>query len=277
MPHERVMPAPVEDRLALMRAVRTNLSPIYAVFRGPCPPLAELQETVGSREPRENVIDESGVRHRLWIEEDPGDVTDWLTDEPLLIADGHHRYTMALRYREEMRATVGSGPWDRVMMLVVDATSEDPPVLPIHRVVDGAPLGHVDGRRARDLEEILGAVNDDELMIGVVAATGDGPARTLKRLAGHPPAVCALHEQVLADTPPESVRFVPNAREAENSVLRGEARVAYLLPPTRVERIRAVVERGERLPEKSTFFWPKPRTGMVIRPLEDADELSLSP
>ena len=64
------------------------------------------------------------------------------------------------------------------------------------------------------------------------------------------------------------LRFEPDAVAAEEAVRRHEARAAFFLPPTRVERIRPIVERGERLPEKSTFFWPKPRTGMVIRPLD---------
>jgi len=76
--------------------------------------------------------------------------------------------------------------------------------------------------------------------------------------------VCALHEQVLGDA---RLRFVPDAAVAEDLVRSGQAPAAFFLPPTRVDRIRAVIERGERLPQKSTYFWPKPRTGMVFRPL----------
>ena len=66
------------------------------------------------------------------------------------------------------------------------------------------------------------------------------------------------------------LRFTPDAFEAEAAVRSGAAVAAYLLPPTDAATIRSVVDRGERLPEKSTFFWPKPRTGLVIRPLEEA-------
>ena len=87
-------------------------------------------------------------------------------------------------------------------------------------------------------------------------------------LTGQPPTVRALHEQVLDGVvPDEALRFTHDADDADTAVRSGEAVTAYLLPPTAPERIRQAVERGERLPRKSTFFWPKPRTGLVMMPL----------
>ena len=78
-----------------------------------------------------------------------------------------------------------------------------------------------------------------------------------------------LHERVLGmDTSGDRIRFTPDAVDAEAAVRSGAALAAYILPPTTPDRIRAVVEGGGRLPQKSTFFWPKPLTGMVLRPLE---------
>jgi hypothetical protein len=149
------------------------------------------------------------------------------------------------------------------MMLVVDAASQDPPVLPIHRVVlDGnAPL---EGTPVRDLAEVLASLSDDDLTYGTAAREPDGITHRVAALKGDPPTVWALHEQVLRDA---RLRFVPDAAVAEDLVRSGQAQAAYFLPPTRVDRIRSVIERGERLPQKSTYFWPKPRTGVVIRPL----------
>jgi uncharacterized protein (DUF1015 family) len=79
--------------------------------------------------------------------------------------------------------------------------------------------------------------------------------------------VRALHRELL-DPVDAEVTFVPDAAAAEAAVRAGAAELALLLPPARVENVRAVVEAGERLPQKSTYFWPKPRTGMVIRPLD---------
>ena len=71
-----------------------------------------------------------------------------------------------------------------------------------------------------------------------------------------------------AIAPRGTLRFTPDAAEAVAAVESGEAVASYLLPPTTPDRIRKVVERGERLPQKSTYFWPKPRTGVVLMPLD---------
>jgi len=270
VPHERTMPGPVEDRLRLLREVRANLSPVYGVFGGPSPEVADLLARETAQSPDLELMDENGTRHRLWVAGRGLDgMPGWLRDEELLIADGHHRYTVALAYREEMRARFGPGPWDAMMMLIVDGTTQDPPVLPIHRVVSGEEqLPELGGRRVRDLSEVLASLHDDDLTYGLVTLEDAEPVHRLAALTGVPPTVCALHEQVLDRVPGLSIRFVPDAAVAEQAVLSGAASAAFLLPPTRVDRVRAVVQRDDRLPQKSTYFWPKPRTGMVIRPLD---------
>ncbi len=199
-------------------------------------------------------------------------VRAWLADETLLIADGHHRYATALAYRDERRAVDGPGPWDRILTLVVDAGSQDVPVLPYHRVQmrqgprrpganDAAesPGGPRGGRRRADA-----------LRHGLARSTASIVYR-VHALAGEPPVVCALHGQLLDRIAPgDALRFTHDAADADEVVRDGQASVAYLLPATTPARIRAVVDRGDRLPRKSTFFWPKPRTGMLLMPLDPA-------
>jgi uncharacterized protein (DUF1015 family) len=264
LPHERTMKGPIEDRLRLVRAVEANLSCIQAVFRGPVEPLAEAMERAVALPPAAETTDEAGVEHRMWTFAPRDlDVAGWLRDEPLMIADGHHRYTTSLRYRDEMRGRHGSGPWDRVMMLLVDATVEDPPVLPYHRVLADGDPGPT-GVHVLDLHEVLDAVDDEELAYGVVTLDRGVLSHHVVRLEGEPPTVCALHEGPLAGRN-EALAFTHDAVEAEDAVRLGGAAAAYILPRTNAMRIRAVIDRGERLPQKSTFFWPKPRSGMVIR------------
>lgn len=266
LPHERTMPGPVEDRLLLMRAVNANLSCIQGVFRGPCEALGDLLDVVGADPPAVEVSDEAGVNHRLWVVPALDEVTGWLADESLMIADGHHRYTMSLRYRDEMRAEHGSGPWDRVMMFLVDGILEEPAVLPYHRMLRrGEPRPA--GVRVLDLHETLDALDDRKLSYGIVAREEGVVVHSVAELDGEPPTVCALHDQVLYGLD-DDLRFTHDAVEAEEAVRRGEAVAAYLLPQTSATRIRDVIDRGERLPQKSTFFWPKPRSGMIIRALD---------
>jgi hypothetical protein len=255
----------VLDDLALLRAVKANLSPVYALFRGPCAPLRDLLSDVEHRPPTSEVIDEDGVDHLLWATDGQGeDIPAWLRDEELLIADGHHRYSVALAFREEMRARSGAGPWDHMMMLLVDATVEDPPVLPIHRVLlEGSPP--LEGTAVRDLAEVLATLQDDRLTYGIATREDGDIIHRVAVLKGDPPTVHALHEKVLGDS---RLRFAADAAVAEELVRSGDGVAAFFLPPTRVDRIRTVIGRGERLPQKSTYFWPKPRTGLVIRPME---------
>jgi uncharacterized protein (DUF1015 family) len=266
VPHERTMAGPVNDRLRQIRATRANLSSIHAVFRGPSEPFAEFLRASMAREPAAETTDEAGVEHRLWTASPDSEVDAWLSGESLMIADGHHRYTTALRYRDEMRSSVGHGPWDQVMMLVADAAAEEPPVLPFHRVQTRGPVPE-GGVRVRDLEEVLETINDEGLRVGTAVARDGVVEHRVLDLAGEPPAVCALHEGPLSGLDAE-LRFTPDAFEAEAAVRSGAAVAAYLLPPTDASTIRAVIDRGDRLPQKSTFFWPKPRTGLVIRPLD---------
>lgn len=266
LPHERTMQGAVEDRLRLVRAVHANLSCIQVVFKGPCDPLTEVLNGAAVTAPAAFTTDEAGVEHRMWLLEPSTDIATWLADESLMIADGHHRYTMSLRYRDEMRRQHGAGAWDRVMALVVDAAAERPPVLPYHRMlVAGEPP--IDGVRVRDLAEVLDALDDEQLVYGIVTREEGVLMHRVAELRGGPPTVCALHEQRLTGVD-DALAFTHDAVDAEDAVRHGEAVAAYLLPATNADRIRAVIDRGERLPQKSTFFWPKPRSGMVIRPLD---------
>ena len=266
VPHERTMPGPIEDRLRLMRAVRTNLSSIHAVFRGPSEPFAGFLDDAMARGPAASTTDEAGVEHTLWVSEPNPEVATWLAPESLMIADGHHRYSMALRYRDEMRAEHGPGPWDRVMMFIADAAIQEPPVLPFHRIQTGGPHEAI-GTRVRDLAEVLETVSDEKLVVGSASLEDGLLVHRIAELAGTPPAVCALHERVLEHVDAQ-LRFTPDAVEAEDAVRSRKAVAAFFLPPTDAARIRDVIDRGERLPRKSTFFWPKPRTGLVLRPLD---------
>jgi uncharacterized protein (DUF1015 family) len=276
LPHEATLPGPIDDRLRLLRAVRVNLSPVYGVFATASGALSAFLGQAMAVPPNREVTDESGTRHRLWVAaEGFSGVVEEMRERQLMIADGHHRYTVALAYREQMRAREGQGPWDSMMMLVVDGATEDPPVLPIHRVVTGwssirgrVPPTAPEGERVRDLPEVLATLRDENLTIGMVRLEEGEVVQSVVALRGDPPTVCALHAQILDHRPELELRFVPDAVEAEQAVLSGSASVAYLLPPTKVDRVWTLVEAGEKLPQKSTYFWPKPRTGLVIRPME---------
>jgi uncharacterized protein (DUF1015 family) len=280
VPHERTMPGPMEDRLSLIRACRANLSAVYVVSPDPVPGLSGFLDDATAGAPGRETSDEAGTTHRVWAHPLPASVQASLAGGQVMIADGHHRYTVALAYRQEMRDRHGPGPWDAMMMFIVDAGTEDPPVLPIHRTIapdpstsptpppPEPPAPGRDAIRVRDLAEILATVHDDDMTVGVVSRDDGEIVHRIATLSGTPPAVFALHERVLDHLDPSRLAFVPDAAAAERAVATGEAVAAYLLPPTRVDRVWSVVRSQRRLPQKSTYFWPKPRTGMVMRPMD---------
>jgi hypothetical protein len=126
------------------------------------------------------------------------------------------------------------------------------------------------GDAVADLSTMLHSLDDAGLTFGT--AVRDGTAGVVYRvhtLHGEPPTVEALHHDVLDRVAAgDALAFTHEAEDADRAVREGTAVAAYFLPPTTPDRIRAVIERGERLPRKSTFFWPKPRTGMVFMPLD---------
>lgn len=268
VPHERTMPGPVGDRLRLLRATGTHLSAVYGTITGPCGPLAEFLSAAAREEPVLEMTDGQSVLHRVWSIPADTPISGLIENELVLIADGHHRYTTALHYARERRAKDGPGPWDRILSFIVDAGTEELSVLPFHRIqLRGDPPAA--GEHVSDLATTLARVSDDEPSVGIVTRRRGGIEFRVWALAGAPPAVRALHEELLDGNEFDAgLRFTPDPGVAIDAVRSGEAVAAYLLPVTTTERIRAVVERGDRLPQKSTYFWPKPRTGLVMMPLE---------
>lgn len=266
IPHEATSAKPVAERLGRLRAVRANISPIHVITPGPSPLLRARLEEVTSRPAMGEVTDDDGVTHRLWAFGPDAEVAAELSEQTCMIADGHHRYTTALEYREEMRAAHGEGPWDQVLALIVDA-SEEAPVLPFHRIVLKGSLPEP-SKVTSTLEETLNALDDDAPIVGVISpGSGKGGVTYgVVELDAPPPAVEALEPLLPRDE--DSVRFSPDAHEADRAVRMREAEGAWLLPPTTASRIRASIDAGRRLPRKSTYFWPKPRTGFVLRPLD---------
>ena len=145
LPHERTLAGPREDRYRLLRATGVNTSPVVVLYRDPAGAAAAELAAVATTPPIADVIDDDGVHHRLWMlaDDGPDGAVARLTAVghagPVYIADGHHRYETALRYRDERRMTRScepDPPFDFIFALLLDA-DEPLTVLPTHRVVRG--------------------------------------------------------------------------------------------------------------------------------------------
>ena len=296
MPHERTMAAPVADRLRLLEATGVNLSPVFGVYAGAGGPAEVLDEVTGAK-PALDCTDETGVRHRLWVVDDPGRVAAWrerMAAQRVLIADGHHRYRTSLAYRDAMRAAGGDrpGPWDELLMFLVDADLHGPAVLAIHRLladVDGpSVLAGLEGdfavRQAgspAEAEELLGRLPADAVAFGLYAG-----GRSWVLAARDPAGLAAeagrdrrmldvevLHGPVLSKRLGVSdfegrVAYQSDLAAAVAAVDEGAAASLLILRPAPFAAVAEIAAGGETLPQKTTFFYPKPRDGLVLRPLD---------
>lgn len=314
LPHEQTMAGPREDRYKLLRATGVNTSPVVGLYDDAAGAGRPVLDTLTARAADLDVTDDDGTRHRLWAVPADGDAGAMVAPllaaaahGPVTIADGHHRYETALRYRDERRMTRSceeDPAFDYLLMLFIDESGEPLTVLPTHRVVGG--LGEQGVARllveADTLFTVRADVSAAELRdrFGAAALARGGEGRfglwtrmggallTARRAAFEPylpaggAALRALDVTLLgvaldrlAGIGAEAVAggavaYTKSAAEAIERVDTGleGADAAFLLEPTPVGSVTAVAADGDVMPQKSTYFFPKALTGLVINPHE---------
>ncbi len=314
LPHERTMSGPREDRYKLLRATGVNTSPVVGLYEDRDGAARAVLDEVVARPADLDLTDDDGSRHRLWAVPADGAanaaVAPLLTAAsrgPVTIADGHHRYETALRYRDERRMTRSceeDPAFDYMLMLFLDAINEPLTVLPTHRIVGGlgedgvaAVLAGLDAlfavRRdvsASELRDRFGAAGlarGGEGRFGLWTRAG-GALLMARREAFEPflpsggaalrgldVTLVGVALERLAGIGPEAIaagavaysRSVDEAIDLVDAGLDG-ADAAFLLEATPVAAVSAVALDGDVMPQKSTYFYPKALTGLVINPLE---------
>jgi uncharacterized protein (DUF1015 family) len=266
LPHEHTTPKAKDDRLNLLRACKTNVSPIWAL--APTPGLTALLET--TRQPDAYGTDDDGVVHEAWIITDVAAldaIGRHLAASPLIVADGHHRFEVARAYRDERRAANGGrdGDYDAVLAYVVELDDEQLTVGPIHRLIADLPTGF-DVVAALSETFDVEAV-DEPVAFGVV--TRDGAWRLTPRDTDAHSLDSSRIVEALERVPAHTLTYQHGKSTVLRAVHEGRADAAVLLRPATVEQIAETGRSGVRMPPKTTFFWPKPRTGLVYRPVED--------
>jgi uncharacterized protein (DUF1015 family) len=287
LPHERTMPKPRGDRLDLMRAVRANLDPVWCLSLAPG--LSASLPPVGPA--AASCVDGDGVEHRLTrlpasgaTEAMARGLAAVVNSAPVVIADGHHRYETALAYQEEADEPAA----DMIMALVVELAEDQLSVRAIHRLLTGA------GPRLRErltacatltpagpntpeaVRRLLGEMDRSECM-GFIDAEGLALLRLRPDVLG--PELDQLPESLqgvdsarlevaLGHAGRPTLDYHPDAGTVAAAVAKGTSDAAVLLRSVSVAQIQAVAAAGERMPEKTTFFQPKPLTGLVFRSLE---------
>jgi uncharacterized protein (DUF1015 family) len=242
LPHERTHREPKEGRLRLLRAVRAQLEPLFFLYEGAAPVV---------RPDRVPDLEAGGAR--LW-RVDSGAIPGAFAERQLLIADGHHRYETALAYHEE------TGTPESGFVLAVLVSLEDPGLMifPTHRVFSHEP--------AEELPTEEQLPDADSALRALEEAPRDRAAAVLYRSGGAELAVDGdeLDVRLVDRLGHDGISYTPDWREAVRAVDAGEAAVAVLMRPTRIEDVFAVAQRGETMPQKSTYFYPKLVSGLLF-------------
>ncbi|HNQ24432.1 MAG TPA: DUF1015 domain-containing protein [Phycisphaerae bacterium] len=305
LPHELTFGGPKEDRLALMKATRCNISPVFGLYHDPEDRVGRTFAATAARRP-DVTATLDGVGNRMWIVTDAGtirQVVDTLADKKVYIADGHHRYGTALNYREFCTQQAGKSlppdhPAHYVMMVL--GSMDDPGSLII---AYNRTLAHV------DLATVLEAWKPGTALVerrdpccacggrsaaaaspgnaDIVLFDGKSGKEVALRFTDRPQLktlqkgevepwydldAAYLHRYLIDELLKQRLGRAPDVRytkSAENTrqVARDEAGVGLLLNPTPMAHLRAVSEAGGLMPQKSTFFYPKLATGLTINPL----------
>lgn len=309
-PHEETMSAPREDRLKLFRATKMNLSPVFGLFDDPGLAVTTLLEDACNGVTAWETTDDAGTRHRVWPITDPavhGEVRRRLRESSVVIADGHHRYTTAINYQQELmaegRLRDEFHPANHVLMALV--ASDDPGLTlrPTHRLITGlsgwtaekmqaalSPTFEVDivgtgPAAAKDTWDLVsaggrqdvlgfGLATDQSWLIAELKDKSAMAAVTPEKSAEwRELAVSVLHELVCNDLLIKagaglfSFTYPHELKDAVDAVTHKTVDAAVLVPPATVEHVELIARQGETLPPKSTFFAPKLLTGLVLNAL----------
>jgi uncharacterized protein (DUF1015 family) len=287
-PHEKTLSGPKADRLRLFKAVKANTSPIFGLYNDTAKTSVKLIQKIARTKPVSVAKDKDGVTHKVWKLSDPkqtGVLVNLMKKNDIFIADGHHRYETGWNYSQEMKKKDKKWSADKNYNYILSflCPIEDPGLVvwPTHRVVE-APSDfeekiqrYFNVMPASAFKKLAGKTPQPLLVYR------DGTTRTLviknaKELQKAMPgkvkayqelAVSILHSILLSCVSPDKITYVKKDDEALK-LAKASKRLAVIVPSTPIKSIKEIALGGQTMPQKSTYFYPKVATGIVIHTLK---------
>ena len=277
--HEQTLTGPKKDRRELLNHTRAHFGQIFMLYPDPARAVDAILSDASTGTPVLDVLDEYGARHRLWPIMDATQVAaiqSLMSDKKLLIADGHHRYETALAYSKDHPEA------QYVMMTFVNMHAPGLKILATHRVLRGIdPSGFHEKAKQHwsatalhsvdDLKRALAVLSPSTVRIGIVTGAGQ---HLLERVrVGGELDVPVLHQDILGgllgiseqDVREEKhIKYVRGIDAAVAEVRGGDAEVAFILEPTPIDDMARIAFAGGVMPQKSTDFYPKLLSGVMI-------------
>jgi len=302
-PHEGTLSKAKGDRLNLLRVLQANASPIMALYEDSDKRISSLLHRSSRGRPSLSFRGDNGESHRVWSIADAGingKIRDFLTAQPLYIADGHHRYESALAYRRERHSTspaaMPEAPYDFVLMSLIDIADPGLVILPAHRLVRGISAASLENLPERlktcfTVEELplpkttmpahinrLLSEAPDEVKLLLYGLKNDRLFLLILRdFSAVRPMMPYFHselyhkldvsivdhvilEELLGlthDTAGVFIDYTNDAPEAIDRVSQQEFQLTLIVNPVKPGVIKAIADAGDRMPHKSTYFYPK--------------------
>lgn len=306
LPHEYTMGGPKEDRLKLTRAIDANLSQIFMVYSDPFMRIENaVAPKYLARKPYIDVMDDQGVEHIVYLIDDPYDINiiqETLEDKTLLIADGHHRYETAMNYSNESNDPEAQ----YVMSYFTNSEDDNLIIFPTHRIItkefdnktimnavtkyyDVTKLPFDNFNKLRIKKEFLEQIensNKTRITTGLYLK-GDSAFYILKlkdssySLIDAPDVLkkldlVALQELIITkelkytkeeQMAQDGIKYIKQEFEAFDAIDNSKASASFIMAYPKMKDIKDVSSKGYRMPQKSTYFYPKLLSGIVINPL----------
>ncbi|QMU55725.1 MAG: DUF1015 family protein [Candidatus Mycalebacterium zealandia] len=282
LPHEKTFKKHKDDRLKLTEACEANLSQVFSIYSDP-EGLVEKTIENSAREPFAE-IDFEGIKNTVWKvndEETLARVSDLMSDKKLLIADGHHRYETAINYRNKRG---GNGLHEYVMMFLCRAEGNSLVVGPTHRAVknfngiSGAELA-VNLKKEFECAEIS-AMSEEKLRRDQIIFVYDKCEKSLvfspenKEKTYKTMGVITLQNTIIEkiiegkmSAPAPEIIFIKSRAEILKLIKTGECEAGFIMPDPLIKDVMDAAEQGVRMPQKTTYFYPKILSGIAINPL----------
>jgi uncharacterized protein (DUF1015 family) len=296
LPHEKTLSKPKEDRLNLTRKTKKDFEPVFLLYTDPKNVVIDRIGLSAPKEPLIDVTDEAGVNHKLWRIADPiviGKIAEELKKSTFVVADGHHRYETFYSYGRELADAGPDHPAKFKMVVLVNIQDPGLVILPTHRLIKGLPKVSleclIDESRKYFSTRQVGKGNigtelakEKSHAFGVYGPGGSyilklKSLKIMEQLLPERSAVyrrldtailqAVLIEKVLGIRPEKIEDHVRYERGIEPTIRKvdgGEFQFAFLLNPTRPDQVRDVAVQHERMPQKSTDFFPKLISGLVF-------------
>lgn len=313
-PHEHTFAGPKADRMHLIKATQTNLSPIFGIYGDPGKKVLNLLENSPSKKLLIDIKTDDGNRHQVWGVSDAEtlkQVNEGMQDKIVFIADGHHRYETALGYRDYLKSEGKlqneSDAANFVMMYLCPMEDDGLVILPTHRVlVEKSKVAwanalekikkHFDVKEYSDSAAALKDLEGSKKEIAFLLSTAEGKCFVIKTnpqkvaqiesLAKIPEAVrnldvSILHKYLLPEVfevnlhegdEAKKIHYVKDTQEALQAPTKGQASLSFILNPTKMKQVEEVSNIGERMPHKSTFFYPKLLSGLMFNPIGNGEK-----